>query len=182
VFLGATLSSETTAATTGKVGVLRRDPMAMLPFAGYNMGDYFAHWLDVGHKLSTPPHIFRVNWFRTGENGKFLWPGYGDNIRVLEWVVKRCEGKGEAVDTPIGFVPTKQALDTKGLDLSEDALAQLLRVDPAEWAEAVHSQEEFFASFGSRLPHDLREEHDVLSRRIQDAMTPPEMRGRDAGA
>ena len=181
VFLGATLSSETTAATTGKVGVLRRDPMAMLPFVGYNMGDYFAHWLEVGKKLSTPPKIFRLNWFRTGENGKFLWPGYGDNIRVLEWVVKRTEGKGEAVDTPIGFVPTRKAIDTKGLDLSEDALAQLLRVDPADWAEAVHSQEEFFGSFGSRLPHELREEHDLLARRIHDAMTPPDLHGRDTG-
>ena len=104
-FLGATLSSETTAAATGKVGVLRRDPMAMLPFCGYNMADYWGHWLDVGRALTRPPRIFRVNWFRTGEDGKFLWPGFGDNLRVLKWILERCEGGGAAVETPIGLVP-----------------------------------------------------------------------------
>ena len=121
-FLGATLSSETTAAATGKVGVLRRDPMAMLPFCGYNMADYWGHWLDVGRGLTRPPRIFRVNWFRTGEDGKFLWPGFGDNLRVLKWILERCDGGGAAVETPIGLVPTPDALDRNGLRLlSRDA-------------------------------------------------------------
>ena len=131
-FLGATLSSETTAAATGKVGVLRRDPMAMGPFCGYNMGDYFAHWLEVGKSLSKPPKIFRVNWFRTGENGKFLWPGFGDNLRVLKWVIERCEGRGAAVETIIGLVPPPAALEVEGR-VSPEHLAALLKVDPPEW-------------------------------------------------
>ena len=113
-FLGATLSSETTAAATGKVGVLRRDPMAMLPFCGYNMGDYFQHWLDVGASLAKPPRVFRVNWFRTGDDGKFLWPGFGDNMRVLQWVLERCDGSGAAIETPIGYLPTMDAIDKRG--------------------------------------------------------------------
>jgi phosphoenolpyruvate carboxykinase (GTP) len=167
-FLGATLSSETTAAATGKVGVLRRDPMAMLPFCGYNMADYWAHWLKVGQKLSNPPVICRVNWFRTGENGKFLWPGFGENLRVLKWVIERREGKGKAVATPIGFVPTEDAIDRTGLDLSDSAMAQLLRVDTADWVEAVSSQKEFFAKFGSHLPAGVRAEHDALAVRSHD--------------
>ncbi|MBS2021737.1 MAG: phosphoenolpyruvate carboxykinase (GTP), partial [Deltaproteobacteria bacterium] len=158
VFLGATLSSETTAAATGKVVVLRRDPMAMLPFAGYNMGDYFQNWLDVGMKLKHPPAIFRTNWFRTGDNGKFLWPGFGDNLRVLKWVLERAEGKGEAKESPIGYVPTRTALDRKGLDLADEALDKLLTVDAADWTEAVHSQDEFFHTFGARLPKGIAEE------------------------
>jgi phosphoenolpyruvate carboxykinase (GTP) len=180
-FLGATLSSETTAAATGKVGVLRRDPMAMLPFCGYNMGSYFGHWLEVGNKLASPPKIFRTNWFRTGENGKFLWPGFGDNLRVLAWILERCEGRGEAIDTPIGFVPSKGAIDGSGIDLSDDAMAQLLKVDPAEWAEAVTGQESFFDSFGARLPAAIKREHEDLARRIHDAMIPAELHGRDSG-
>jgi phosphoenolpyruvate carboxykinase (GTP) len=167
-FLGATLSSETTAAATGKVGVLRRDPMAMLPFCGYNMADYWEHWLKVGQKLSNPPVICRVNWFRTGENGKFLWPGFGENLRVLKWVIERREGKGKAVATPIGFVPAEDAIDRSGLDLSDSAMAQLLRVDTADWVEAVTSQKEFFAKFGGRLPSGVRAEHDALAVRSQD--------------
>jgi phosphoenolpyruvate carboxykinase (GTP) len=181
VFLGATLSSETTAASTGKVGVLRRDPMAMLPFCGYNMGDYWDHWLHVGQRLQSPPKIFRVNWFRTGGNGKFLWPGFGDNLRVLEWVLQRCEGRGEATETAIGNTPTKKSLDLKGLDLSDEAISTLLRVDPADWAEAVHSQEEFFSSFGDRLPQGIREEHERLAHRIGELVTPADLRGRDSG-
>jgi phosphoenolpyruvate carboxykinase (GTP) len=180
-FLGATLSSETTAAATGKVGVLRRDPMAMLPFCGYNMGDYFGHWLEVGKKLTRPPKIFRTNWFRTGENGKFLWPGFGDNLRVLKWILERCEGRGEAVETPIGQVPSKNAIDRKGTDLSDEAMAMLLKVDPADWAEAVHGQEDFLNSFGTRLPKGIREEHEGLAHRIHDVMTPPDLHGRDVG-
>jgi phosphoenolpyruvate carboxykinase (GTP) len=180
-FLGATLSSETTAAATGKVGVLRRDPMAMLPFCGYNMGDYFAHWLSVGAKLASPPKIFRTNWFRTGDNGKFLWPGFGDNLRVLKWILERCEGHGEVIETPIGCVPTKGAIDRKGTDLTDEAMATLLKVDPAEWAEAVHGQEEYLSSFGSHLPREMREEHADLARRVSDAMTPADLQGRDVG-
>jgi phosphoenolpyruvate carboxykinase (GTP) len=178
-FLGATLSSETTAAATGKVGVLRRDPMAMLPFCGYNMGDYWAHWLDVGSKLQSPPKIFRVNWFRTGENGKFLWPGFGDNLRVLQWILERCQGRGEATETAIGFLPTPPAINRKGLDLSDEAMAQLLRVDLPEWLEAVQAQSEYLNSFGTRLPRRMREEHEGLAHRIADAVIHPDLRGRD---
>ena len=144
-FLGATLASETTAAATGKVGVLRRDPMAMWPFCGYNMGDYFRHWLDIGKSLPNPPKIFRVNWFRTGENGKFLWPGFGDNLRVLKWVLERCDGGGKALDTIIGTVPTADAIDVDG-KVSPENMAALLRVDPPEWVEAVAAQEVFSTS------------------------------------
>ena len=170
VFLGATLSSETTAAATGKVGVLRRDPMAMLPFAGYNMADYWAHWLKVGKGLSNPPRIFRTNWFRTDENGKYLWPGFGDNLRVIKWILERCEGRGEAADTVIGDTPTPAALDLRGIDLGGEALGKLLEVDPADWAEAVHGQEQFFETFGSRLPEGIQVEHERLARRVQDTM------------
>ena len=171
-FLGATLSSETTAAATGKVGVLRRDPMAMLPFCGYNMADYWGHWLDVGRALARPPRIFRVNWFRTGEDGKFLWPGFGDNLRVVKWILERCEGRGAAVDTPIGFVPTPEAIDRTGLNLPTGTLARLLRVDAAEWVEAVEGQEHYLHSFGAHLPKAIKEEHDELARRIHDAVAP----------
>ncbi len=171
-FLGATLSSETTAAATGKVGVLRRDPMAMLPFCGYNMADYWGHWLDVGRSLSRPPRVFRVNWFRTGEDGKFLWPGFGDNLRVLQWILERCEGRGKAVETPIGFVPAPEAINRAGLKLSGDVLEKLLRVDPAEWVEAVEGQEHYLHSFGSHLPKAIEDEHFELARRIHDAVAP----------
>ncbi len=179
-FLGATLSSETTAAATGKVGVLRRDPMAMWPFCGYNMGDYFAHWLTFG-SLRAAPHVFRVNWFRTGDDGRYLWPGFGENLRVLEWILARCEGRGDAIETPIGFVPTVNAIDRTGLDLSANDTAALLKVDPAEWVEAVAGQDYFFESFGDRLPKAIRDEHANLARRIHDAITPPDLRDRDAG-
>jgi phosphoenolpyruvate carboxykinase (GTP) len=168
-FLAATLSSETTAAATGKVGVLRRDPMAMLPFVGYNMADYFANWLTVGKKLSNPPKIFRVNWFRTGDNGKFLWPGFGENLRVIKWVLERVVGKGAATETAIGYVPTMDAIDRNGIDLSDASLAQLLKVDLHEWGEAIGSQEEFFSKFGDRLPHGMKDEHNALRARVTSA-------------
>jgi phosphoenolpyruvate carboxykinase (GTP) len=171
-FLGATLSSETTAAATGKVGVLRRDPMAMLPFCGYNMADYWGHWLDVGRALTHPPRIFRVNWFRTGEDGKFLWPGFGDNLRVLKWILERCDGRGLAVDTPIGYVPTPDAIDRTGLNLPTETLARLLRVDAAEWVEAVEGQEHYLHSFGAHVPKPIMNEHCELARRIHDAVAP----------
>jgi phosphoenolpyruvate carboxykinase (GTP) len=180
-FLGATLSSETTAAATGKVGVLRRDPMAMLPFCGYNMGDYFGHWLDVGKKLKKAPLLFRVNWFRTGENGKFLWPGFGDNLRVLKWVLERCDGHGAAQETPIGLIPTVEAIDRSGTDLSDDAMATLLKVDSAEWLEAVAGQEDFLNSFAARLPKGIRHEHTELTKRVSEAVAHPDLHGRDSG-
>ena len=167
-FLAATLSSETTAAATGKVGVLRRDPMAMLPFCGYNMGDYFGHWLEVGKNLKKPPAIFRVNWFRTGDNGKFLWPGFGDNLRVLKWVIERAEGKGKAQAAMIGFVPTKDAIERTGTDLSDTVMEQLLRVDPDDWVEAVSSQADFLKSFGEHMPRGMWQEHEALAHRSQD--------------
>ncbi len=165
-FLGATLSSETTAAATGKVGVLRRDPMAMLPFCGYNMADYWSHWLDMGKRLTRPPKIFRVNWFRTGSDGKFLWPGFGDNLRVLKWALDRCEGRGEARETAIGRVPAPGAIDTHGLNLPDGVMEELLRVEGSEWMEAVTRQREFFDTFGDRLPAGIREEYASLARRV----------------
>jgi phosphoenolpyruvate carboxykinase (GTP) len=180
-FLGATLSSETTAAATGKVGVLRRDPMAMWPFCGYNMGDYFQHWLDMGAKLAKPPKIFRVNWFRTGESGRFLWPGFGDNLRVLKWMLDRSEGRGQAVETAIGAVPTLNAIDRSGLAITDADMTQLLKVDPAEWVEAIAGQEELLQMFGSRTPKALKIEHEELARRINAAITPPDLVGRDSG-
>ena len=166
-FLGATLSSETTAATTGAVGVVRRDPMAMLPFCGYNMAEYWGHWLSMEKRASKPPKIFRVNWFRRDERGTFLWPGYGENLRILKWVIERCKGGGEAEKTPIGYVPTKSALDRKGLTVSADALKELLRVDREGWRANLRSQAEFFEKFGDRLPAGIREEYEALARRLK---------------
>jgi phosphoenolpyruvate carboxykinase (GTP) len=177
-FLAATLSSETTAAATGKVGVLRRDPMAMLPFCGYNMADYFGHWLSVGKAVKRPPKIFRVNWFRTNEEGKFLWPGFGENIRVLQWVLDRCDDRGKAVETAIGLVPTIDAIDRTGLKLPDDVMAGLLRVDPADWLEAVAGQEDFLKEFGSHTPKEIWDEHNKLAQRIHDSTTPIDVRGR----
>ena len=152
-FLGATVSSETTAAAAGKVGQLRRDPMAMLPFCGYNMGDYFAHFLKMGARPGAKlPKIFYVNWFRTDENGKFLWPGYGENSRVLKWIFERCDGKVHAVDTPIGRLPEPADLDTKGLDLPAADIAKLLSVDLEGWHAELPSIREHFARFGTHLP------------------------------
>jgi phosphoenolpyruvate carboxykinase (GTP) len=180
-FLGATLSSETTAAATGKVGVLRRDPMAMLPFCGYNMGDYFAHWLDLGASLAKPPRIFRVNWFRTNEEGKFLWPGFGDNLRVLKWILERCASHGKAVPSAIGPVPTLDAIDRHGLQISDEDLSALLKVDPAEWVEALAGQEDFFRTFGDHTPSAMWDEQKHLAHRIEDAITPHDLQGRDLG-
>jgi phosphoenolpyruvate carboxykinase (GTP) len=170
-FLASTLSSETTAAATGKVGVLRRDPMAMLPFCGYNMADYFAHWLEVGKNLQHPPKIFRVNWFRTNDQGKFIWPGFGENLRVLQWVLDRCEGRGKAVDTPIGYAPTVDAINREGLNISDNVMRALLKVDPAEWVEAIAGQEDFLKSYGRRMPKAMWDEHETLARRIDDRLT-----------
>ena len=156
VFVGATMASETTAAATGQVGVVRRDPMAMLPFCGYNMGDYFAHWLRVGRSVSKPPAIFHVNWFRTDDDGRFLWPGFGENLRVLLWIIERVKGKGAAVETPVGLVPTESALNWDGLTLSAAERQLLLGVDRGEWAGEVPQIREFFERFGTHLPQELQ--------------------------
>lgn len=153
--MAATLGSETTAAITGKVGVVRRDPMAMLAFCGYNMGDYFQHWLDVGRSVTRPPKVFRVNWFRTDARGKFLWPGFGENLRVLLWMIERAKGKAAADETPIGLVPTESALNWDGLGLSAAERQLLLKVDRSEWASEVPEIRAFFDRFGDRLPAEL---------------------------
>jgi phosphoenolpyruvate carboxykinase (GTP) len=170
-FLAATASSETTAAIVGKVGQLRRDPMAMLPFCGYHMGDYFAHWLKIGQQSSANklPKIFYVNWFRQDENGKFLWPGYGENSRVLKWVFERCDGKVHAQETPIGRLPNPTDLDTKGLDLSTEKIAKLLDVDIEGWLAEVPRIKEHFAKFGDRLPQGMRDEVAALEQRLKAA-------------
>jgi phosphoenolpyruvate carboxykinase (GTP) len=169
-FLGATVSSETTAAAAGKVGELRRDPMAMLPFCGYNMGDYFAHYLKIGSRRGAKlPKIFYVNWFRTDDNGKFLWPGYGENSRVLKWIFERCDGKVHAVDTPIGRLPEPADLDTKGLDLAAAEIAELLGVDVEGWLAEIPSIRGHFAKFGSHLPEGLNREVDELEDRLRKA-------------
>jgi len=166
-FLGATVSSETTAAATGKVGRLRRDPMAMLPFCGYNMGDYFAHWLKIGSTADAKlPKIFYVNWFQQDAQGKFLWPGYGDNSRVLEWIFNRCDAAVPAVDTPIGRLPRVEDLDLNGLELPEGAMDRLLRVDVDAWLHEVPLIKEHFAKFGTRLPEGLKQETARLAKRL----------------
>jgi phosphoenolpyruvate carboxykinase (GTP) len=168
VFLGATLSSETTAAATGAVGVVRRDPMAMLPFIGYNAGDYFAHWISVGKNADATklPRIFYVNWFRRSADGSFLWPGFGENIRVLKWAVDRLEGTAAAVETPVGYVPADGSLDVDGLDLSAAALAAATSVDAAEWRDELPQIEEWFAKIGDHLPTGLHDELDALRLRL----------------
>ncbi len=171
VFVGATMASETTAAATGDVGITRRDPMAMLPFCGYNMADYFAHWLQMGKKIPKPPKIFHVNWFRKGADGKFLWPGYGENVRILKWILERVEGRGAARETPIGYVPAKNGLTLDGMKISDDALNELLRVNPADWETELEDSKQFLMKFDTRLPKEIREEHGKLSKRFQHLVT-----------
>lgn len=155
VYLGAALSSETTAAAVGTTGIVRRDPMAMLPFCGYNMADYFQHWLDMGQRLAKPPKIFRVNWFRVDPNGRFVWPGFGENIRVIQWIIDRVNGQAPAVKTPIGWLPSPQELQADDLDISKEGWETLLGVDGPAWVEAVQRQTEFFERFGDRMPSKL---------------------------
>ena len=166
-FLGATLASETTAAATGAVGVVRRDPMAMLPFCGYNMGDYWGHWLSMSQRASDPPKIFRVNWFQRNEQGKFIWPGFGENLRVLRWVVERCKGGGDAEETPIGYVPKVSALNGGDLKISKSDLNQLIAVDRDGWKNNLRSQGEYFDNFGDHLPAGIKEEHRALANRLK---------------
>ncbi|HXH82336.1 MAG TPA: phosphoenolpyruvate carboxykinase (GTP) [Candidatus Tectomicrobia bacterium] len=166
VFLGSAMSTETTAAITGKVGVVRRDPMAMLPFCGYNMADYFAHWLDVGTRLTRPPRVFRVNWFRRDRDGRFLWPGYGENVRILKWMVERIRGAARGEETPVGHVPAPGALDLHGLDMPAARLREALRCDPAEWRAALDDLDEFYEQFGRRLPPAIAERLADTRRRL----------------
>ncbi|MFS0718800.1 phosphoenolpyruvate carboxykinase (GTP) [Arthrobacter sp. 1P04PC] len=168
IFMGSTLSSETTAAASGQVGVLRRDPMAMLPFMGYDAGDYLKHWISVSGKANPErlPHIFLVNWFRRTADGGFAWPGFGDNARVLKWAIERIEGKADAVETPIGYVPTGDALDLTGLDLTHAHVEDAVRVDREEWDTELASIEEWYARFGDSLPDALRAELESLKARM----------------
>ena len=168
VFVGSTMASETTAAAAGAVGVVRRDPMAMLPFCGYHMGDYFAHWLEMGEKLGDKaPKIFNVNWFRTDDDGKFIWPGYGDNMRVLMWILGRCDGSAEAVETPIGYEPRPCDIEREGLDLSEKTVAELLSVDKELWRQEADGISEFYKKFGDKLPKELSEELETLKKNLE---------------
>jgi phosphoenolpyruvate carboxykinase (GTP) len=167
-FLGSIISSETTAAAAGKVGALRRDPMAMLPFCGYNMASYWAHWLTIGNRAGAKlPRIFYVNWFRKNAAGEFLWPGFGDNLRVLKWVFERCTGKADGVETPIGIVPRPGDLDLAGLALDQDDVAELLAVDREGWANEVPLIRDYYASFGARMPRELVAELDALEKRLE---------------
>jgi phosphoenolpyruvate carboxykinase (GTP) len=167
VFMGARMGSETTAAAIHKEGVLRRDPMAMLPFCGYNMADYFSHWLAIGRRLKHPPKIYSINWFRTDADGKFMWPGFGDNIRVFKWIIDRVNKVAGAEEKPIGYLPCIRDLDLSGLSISKDNLEKLFLVDPAEWKKEVSDTEDFFSTFGDRFPKELSEELSVLKSRLK---------------
>ena len=168
VFVGSIMASETTAAATGAVGVVRRDPMAMRPFVGYNMADYFAHWINMGKKITNKPQIFNVNWFRTDDEGHFIWPGFGDNLRVLEWILKRCDGEVEAKETAIGYVPYAKDINLEGIGdgVTEQTIEDLTTVDTATWVEEAKGIEEFYAQFGNKLPAELRENLEGLKARL----------------
>jgi phosphoenolpyruvate carboxykinase (GTP) len=170
-FLGSIISSEKTAAAAGKVGELRRDPMAMLPFCGYNMADYWGHWLEMGrHPGAQLPRIYYVNWFRKSEGGDFLWPGYGENGRVLKWVFERCEGTAKAIETPIGNLPAENTLDLSGLEeLPRDDMRELLKVDVDGWLAELPLIEEYYAKFGDHLPDALRDELGAMKDRLEAA-------------
>ena len=166
VFVGAIMASERTAAQYGKVGETRRDPMAMLPFCGYNMGDYFAHWLAMGKKMKKPPKIFHVNWFRVDEKGKFMWPGYGENLRVIEWILERCNNKVSARKTPVGYVPKPNDIDMTGLNLSAGTMKNLLNIDKREWQKETKYVAQFLKKFGRHLPKEMLQEYNSLAKRL----------------
>lgn len=171
VYIGATVASERTAAQYGKQGEVRRDPMAMLPFCGYNMGDYFSHWIAMGKKIPKPPKIFHVNWFRKDNKDKFLWPGFSENLRVLEWILARCRGEVGAEETPIGRVPPRGALDLTGLDLSEGTMDALFEVNAEDWRAELEDHKEFFKIFGDRLAPEIWQEHEALKERLAGVLT-----------
>ena len=166
VFIGATMASERTAAQVGKLGEVRRDPLAMFPFCGYNMADYFRHWLEMGKRMHKPPKIFHVNWFRTEENGKLLWPGFGENLRVLEWILDRCNDKVGAVESPIGYIPRPSDIDMTGIELGEGALEKLLEIHKADWLEELKGIKKFFKQFKKDLPPELWKEFETVSGRL----------------
>ena len=166
VFVGSIMASETTAAAAGAVGVVRRDPMAMLPFCGYHMGDYFQHWIDMGKKIKVQPKIFNVNWFRTDSEGHFIWPGFGDNMRVLDWILKRCEETVDADETAIGYVPKPEDINLEGCGVDEETLKGLLNVDTETWKKEAEGIKEFYKKFGDRLPKELEEELEALESRL----------------
>lgn len=166
VFVGSIMASETTAAAAGAVGVVRRDPMAMLPFCGYHMGDYFQHWIDMGKKIKVQPKIFNVNWFRTDSEGHFIWPGFGDNMRVLDWILKRCEETVDADETAIGYVPKPKDINLEGCGVDEETLKGLLNVDTETWKKEAEGIKEFYKKFGDRLPKELNEELAALESRL----------------
>lgn len=167
VFLGARSGSETTAAAIGQVGVLRRDPMAMLPFCGYNMADYFGHWISMGSRMKNPPKIFTVNWFRTDENGKFIWPGFGENIRVLKWIIDRVNNRVSGRETPVGIVPYAKDIEKSGIDLSDENLEKILNVDIKEWEQELGDIKQFFNTFGKRMPPEIWQEYEKLRKQLK---------------
>jgi phosphoenolpyruvate carboxykinase (GTP) len=166
VFMGASMASERTAAQVGAVGEVRRDPMAMLPFCGYNMADYFGHWVDMGSRIKHQPKIFHVNWFRTDEKGKFLWPGFGENLRIVEWILGRCRGEIQAQETPIGFVPHPNDLDMTGLNIPQGAMDKLFAVSRKDWLAEVDAVGQFFDTFGTRMPQEMWQQHEGLRKRL----------------
>ncbi len=166
VYVGASVGSETTAAAEGKVGMVRRDPMAMLPFCGYNMADYFGHWVEMGKNIPNPPKIFHVNWFRKSAEGKFLWPGFGENIRVLRWIAERANGRGEAITTPIGYMPAPNAIDLSGLQISHEVMTELMSVQKEEWLAETEDTNVFLSQFGDRLPAEVRAEFEAQKQRL----------------
>lgn len=167
VLVGAGVASETTAANIGEVGVVRRDPMAMKPFCGYNFGDYFAHWLSFAERCDTLPGIFHINWFRQDANGKFLWPGFGENLRVLRWIIDRVEGRVGAHETPVGYLPNPDDIDTTGLDISKDLMSDLTSIDPDQWQDEMDAIAEYFETFGDRVPAELREELEAVKAGLE---------------
>ena len=161
------MASERTAAQFGKLGQIRRDPMAMLPFCGYNMADYFGHWLNMGKRMVSPPKIFHVNWFRTDEKGRFIWPGYSENLRILEWILARCRNDVGAKETPIGYVPNSEDIDTTGLHIAKTTVEKLLAINVKDWMEELKAQKEFFLMFKDKLPAEIWQEYEALSKRFK---------------
>jgi phosphoenolpyruvate carboxykinase (GTP) len=172
VYIGATMASEKTAAATGGLGEVRRDPMAMLPFCGYNIGDYFQHWLNMGQKISKQPKIFHVNWFRQDADGKFMWPGFGENLRVIEWILARCRGEAKAKETAIGYIPNPEDLDLKDLDISKEVMEDLLSVDTDAWKQEVEDHKRFLDKIGEDLPAEIREQQAKLQERLEKSLQP----------